>query len=158
MKRFDVAEQKSQPASNGPSATNGTKRRSTPSGSESPKDGAHSSPPPKKHKKDRSVQESDAAYAARLQAEENGRARSTRNAGVPTKRKSAAKKDKARKKKLKSKNTVGSDDDSDAADTGGEKKINRTGGFHVSDVHGRPTTMRQANMSPETNVVISASC
>jgi upstream activation factor subunit UAF30 len=87
---------------------------------------ADSPSPKKKHKKRMSVEDADAAYAARLQAEENGRARSTRGGGA--KRKPMIKKE---KKKRKSQNRVGSDDDSDAE--GSPKKgVNRNSGFHVN--------------------------
>ena len=84
----------------------------------------------RKHKASQSVEETDAAYAARLQAEENGRSsRATRGGG--TKRKSAAAKKREKKPKKKSKNRVGSDDDSDTAR--GEEKEVKTTGFHVCD-------------------------
>jgi len=87
---------------------------------------ADSPSPKKKHKKNMSVEDADAAYAARLQAEENSRARSTRGGG--TKRKPVVKKE---NKKRKSKNRVGSDDDSDAEGSP-KKEVNRNSGFHVS--------------------------
>ena len=87
---------------------------------------ADSPSPKKKHKKNMSVEDADAAYAARLQAEENSRARSTRGGGA--KRKPVVKKE---NKKRKSKNRVGSDDDSDAEGSP-KKEVNRNSGFHVS--------------------------
>ena len=86
------------------------------------------SPPPKKKKK---VMEhdSDAAYAAKLQAQENSRIRSTRGGGSkPT----PAKKKRTPKKKTAAK--VKAEDDSDLDGSGTdvkEKKVNRSGGFHV---------------------------
>jgi upstream activation factor subunit UAF30 len=108
---------------------NGSKKRSSPSDEEQASDlssVADSPPPKKKHKK--SVELSDAALAARLQAEENIRnGRATR--GV-AKRKAPVKKVKKERKK-KSKVRVGSEDDSDA-ESGEKKDVVRTGGFHVS--------------------------
>jgi upstream activation factor subunit UAF30 len=127
MQRFDVADETAKAITTPKASTNGTKRHTPPQSSDGTP--AESSPAPKRDKKHRSVEETDAAYAARLQAEENGRARSTRGGG--SKRKApSGKKDKARKK-AKSKKTVDSGDDSDTG-VGEEKKVNRTGGFHVS--------------------------
>ena len=89
------------------------------------------SPSPKKKRKAAPVDD-DAAFAARLQAEENGRARATRG-GVNKKQTSAKKKKKAPKKKTSDK--VKGEDDSDLEGSGSEaaeKKVNRNGGFHVS--------------------------
>lgn len=85
------------------------------------------SPPPKKKKK--IDHDSDAAYAAKLQAQENSRIRSTRGGGPKV---TLAKKKKAPKKKTSTK--VKAEDDSDLEGSGSEakeKKVNRTGGFHV---------------------------
>ncbi|KAL6716180.1 hypothetical protein ACLMJK_005746 [Lecanora helva] len=85
------------------------------------------SPPPKKKKKT-TEQDSDAAFAAKLQAQENSRMRSTRGGGAkptPTKKK------KTPKKKTSAK--VKAEDDSDLEGSGSDvkdKKVNRTGGFH----------------------------
>ena len=89
------------------------------------------SPSPKKKRKAAPVDD-DAAFAARLQAEENGRARATRG-GVNKKQTSVKKKKKAPKKKTSDK--VKGEDDSDLEGSGSEaaeKKVNRNGGFHVS--------------------------
>ncbi|KAF1996146.1 SWIB-domain-containing protein [Amniculicola lignicola CBS 123094] len=92
------------------------------------------SPPKKKVKvkKTKSVEEDDAAFAARLQAEENARIRSSRNTrgGNSAKKKAPVKKVKSAKKK--SSNKVKDEDDSDI-DTGSgddKKEVKRTGGFH----------------------------
>lgn len=85
------------------------------------------SPPPKKKKK--VDHDSDAAYAAKLQALENSRMRSTRGGGPKS---TPAKKKKTPKKKTSAK--VKAEDDSDLDGSGSEvkeKKINRNGGFHV---------------------------
>lgn len=85
------------------------------------------SPPPKKKKK--VDHDSDAAYAAELQAQENNRIRSTRGGGA---RATLAKKKKVAKKKTSTK--IKAEDDSDLEGSGSEvkeKKVNRTGGFHV---------------------------
>jgi upstream activation factor subunit UAF30 len=86
------------------------------------------SSPPKKKAKKRSTEDEDAAYAAKLQAELNATARSTR--GGNTKKRTAAPKKKTKKK---SENKVRDEDDSDiVSGSGGEKKeVKRTGGFHV---------------------------
>jgi len=76
--------------------------------------------PAKKKARKQDAEEDDAAYAARLQREENTRARPTR-AGAT--RKAAPVK---RKKKSAAKVKDGSD-----VDTNGEP-VKRTGGFHVS--------------------------
>jgi upstream activation factor subunit UAF30 len=110
---------------------NGSKKRSSPSDDEPDTELStlESSPPPKKkHKK--SVELSDAALAAKLQAEENVRtSRATR--GGSTKRKTPVKKVKKERKK-KSRARVGSDDDSDAESGDKKEPKPRTGGFHVS--------------------------
>jgi upstream activation factor subunit UAF30 len=95
-------------------------------GSEEASDLSGASPPPKKRKPDADV-DADAEFAAKLQAEENLRARPTRGGSnrraAPTKKKSKAKTSKR----------VKAEDDSDiesGSDT--KKEVNRTGGFHVS--------------------------
>lgn len=83
--------------------------------------------PPKKKK--RIDHDSDAAYAAKLQAQENSRIRSTRGGGPKA---TPAKKKKTPKKKTSAK--VRAEDDSDIEGSGSEtkeRKVNRTGGFHV---------------------------
>ncbi|KAL2852526.1 SWIB-domain-containing protein [Aspergillus pseudoustus] len=92
-----------------------------------PSDGrsSQSPAPPKKQKPDHDI-DADALYAAKLQAEENMRARTTRGAGsrkaVPVKKK---------KTTSKTAKKVRAEDDSDirsGSDSG--KKVNRSGGFH----------------------------
>lgn len=93
--------------------------------SEEPSDPSAASPPPKKFKSDADV-DADALFAAKLQAEENLRARPTR--GGNTRRSAPAKK----KGKAKTSKRVKAEDDSDVesgSDT--KKEVNRTGGFHV---------------------------
>lgn len=93
--------------------------------SEEASEPASMSPPPKKHKPDTDV-DADALYAAKLQAEENLRARPTR--GGNTRRAPATKK----KNKAKTSKRVKAEDDSDVesgSDT--KKEVKRTGGFHV---------------------------
>jgi upstream activation factor subunit UAF30 len=128
------------PTSKPPNGT--SKKRSSPSDEASVSDAENddesqlssleASPPPKKKQKaSRSTEDSDAAFAARLQAEENMRtSRATRGAATG-KRKAAPGKKAKKEKKKKSKARVGSDEDSDVE--GGEKKeVKRNGGFHVS--------------------------
>ena len=82
---------------------------------------------PKKHKKTASNVDADAIYAAKLQAEENKRVRSTRGGNT---RKAAPVKKKA---KTKTSKKVKAEDDSEL-ESGSEttkKEVNRSGGFHV---------------------------
>ena len=80
------------------------------------------STPPKKRK---SVIDDDAAFAARLQAEENSRARPTRGGNV--------RKVTTAKKKRKTATRVSTNDDSDVSgsETGSKRKVNRSHPFHV---------------------------
>ena len=84
------------------------------------------SPAPKK-KKRKVDYDSDAAFAAKLQAQENGRIRSTRGGGP----KAPAVKKKKTPKKTSSKVKAEDDSDLDGSDGAKEKKVNRSGGFHV---------------------------
>lgn len=86
---------------------------------------ASASPPVKKHKADTDT-DADAVFAAKLQAEENSRARPTR--GGNTRRAAPVKK----KSKAKTSKRVRAEDDSDIG-SGEEpkKEINRNTGFHV---------------------------
>lgn len=88
------------------------------------------SPPKKKRKADSTV-DADAAYAAKLQAEENLRARPTRGGST---RKAAPVKKKKSTAKSKTAKKVKAEDDSDVekSEVSGKKEVNRTGGFHVS--------------------------
>jgi upstream activation factor subunit UAF30 len=82
-------------------------------------------PPPKK-KQRKNSEIDDAAFAAKLQAEENSRARPTRGGAM---RKAAPVKKKAPKKKTAAR-VKGSDDSEVESGSGAEKKVNRSGGFH----------------------------
>ena len=88
------------------------------------------SPPPKKRKPEVNADvDADALFAAKLQAEENMRARPTR--GSNTRRAAPVKK----RSKAKTSKRVKAEDDSDiesGSDT--KKEVNRSGGFHVSDL------------------------
>jgi upstream activation factor subunit UAF30 len=113
-----------------------SKKRSP--GDESELSNLENTPPQKKHKKQRSAEDEDAALAAKLQAEYNAasRARSTR--GGSTKKRAPAPKKKVKKK---SANTVKDEDDSELGSGSGadKKEVKRTGGFHVCPsccVHG----------------------
>lgn len=89
-------------------------------------------PPPKKKRKVEHFVDADAAFAAKLQAEENSRARSTRGGAN---RKNITIKKKKRSPKKKTSDKIKAEDDSDLQDSGSEvteKKVNRSGGFHVS--------------------------
>lgn len=147
MKRFDKRmEEQSKPVTNGhiepapstipkavsssapvprPSSAKPAVKRKAPSDVDDDLSDVADTPPLKKKKK--VPMESDAALAARLQAEENSRARPTRGGSS---RKAATVKKKTPKKKSASK--VKSADDSDIdSGSGGEKKVNRSGAFHV---------------------------
>lgn len=148
MARFDkfMAEQSTQPQTNGHTADVQTVATASPEATQS-----HTSPtprsaskgvsveaeessevvdtaPPKKKRK-RSPLDEDAVFAARLQAEENSRARPTRGGGV-TKKVVPAKKKKTPKKKTADR--VDAADDSELDSESAEKKVNRSGGFHVN--------------------------
>lgn len=73
--------------------------------------------------------DADAVFAAKLQAEENKRARPTRGSAT---RKTAPTKKKSKSKTAKK---ARAEDDSDldsGSETGRKKEVNRSGGFHVS--------------------------
>ena len=94
-------------------------------------------PSPKKKRKVEHYVDDDAAFAAKLQAEENCRARPTRNGAN---RKTIPIKKKKRTPKKKTSEKIKAEDDSDLQDSGSdgaEKKVNRSGGFHV----GNPTML-----------------
>ncbi|KAI9874595.1 MAG: hypothetical protein M1830_009579 [Pleopsidium flavum] len=85
--------------------------------------------PPKKKRKAEPLDD-DALFAARLQAEENSRARPTRGG---TSRKGAIVKKKRSPVKKKTAKKIKSEDDSDIEGSGSEvedRKVNRSGGFH----------------------------
>jgi len=103
-------------------------------------------PTKKKAKKSKPVAEADdAAFAARLQAEENARTRPTR--GGNAKRRVAVPKKKAEKKtKTKSSTRVKDEDDSDVnTNSDADKKSqSRKGGFHVGRSRTNPTACSQS--------------
>ena len=87
--------------------------------------------PPKKKRKAEPLDE-DALFAARLQAEENSRAKTTRGG---TNRKCAIVKKKRSPVKKKTAKKIKSEDDSGLEGSGSDvedKEVNRSGGFHVS--------------------------
>jgi len=96
--------------------------------------------PPKKKRKAEPLDD-DALFAARLQAEENSRARPTRGG---TSRKGAIVKKKRSSVKKKTAKKIKSEDDSDIEGSGSEvedRKVNRSGGFHVrpnAQLHNAP--------------------
>jgi upstream activation factor subunit UAF30 len=102
--------------------------------------------PPKKKRKEPSV-DADAAFAARLQAEEDKRARPTRGGGT---RKAAPVKKKTPKKKTAAR--IRGSDDSAADDSQTEKKTKNTG-FNVSirssrGHHELTASQKPMNLSP----------
>ncbi|KKZ65078.1 hypothetical protein EMCG_01318 [[Emmonsia] crescens] len=147
MQRFDIFAEQSEkqaeptPAVNGHSSnshlaaptvepispalsTSPQKRSAEPEGVS---DSGDKSPPKKKRKSD--LVDADAIFAAKLQAEENLRARPTRGANsrktAPVKKKKSVAKSKTSKK-------VKAEDDSelDEPDSESKKEVTRTGGFH----------------------------
>ena len=142
MTRFDkiserrnasTAEEAPAPITNGTSAVNGTSKKSPASDSPSSRKRESSAmddlseedaPSPRKKVK-KAGKTDDAVLAARLQAEENSRARPTRG-GANTSKKVV------RHKKKKSSTRVRASDDSDIGSGGeGAKEVKRTGAFHV---------------------------
>ena len=97
-------------------------------------DNAAPSPAKKPRKTTKSTEDDDAAFAARLQAQENSLARSTRGNGSTKRRNVVSKAASKKSKKTKSARKIKDEDDSDAeTGSGAEKKeVKRTGGFHVS--------------------------
>lgn len=118
------AKKESRSASPGASPT----KRSNPS-DESDLSDVVDTPKPKKKRVKTGGENDDAAFAARLQAEENSKARPTR--GGPTKKRAPAKKEKGSAKKKKSATKVKGDDDSDVMSGSEAEKKERKGGFHV---------------------------
>jgi hypothetical protein len=113
-----------------PSATTSSPSPSTPSASvaksEPDSDSEEISPPKKKRKANKEVD--DAKLAAMLQAQENSRARSTRGGGSKKVNKVAKK---PRKKREKSAKKIKADDDSEVElGSDGEVKQKEKGGFH----------------------------
>ncbi|MCJ1317422.1 hypothetical protein MMC15_002746 [Xylographa vitiligo] len=86
--------------------------------------------PPKKKRKVEPAMDADAMFAAKLQAEENSRARPTR--GGANRKSVVVKKKKKKIPKKKTSDKVKAEDDSDldSSVSGNEKKVNRSGGFH----------------------------
>jgi upstream activation factor subunit UAF30 len=117
------------PLTNG--TTHGKDKKRSPDGDSVLSD-VEDTPPKKKQKKHRSIEDDDAAFAAKLQAEENLRSRARSTRGGNTKKKAPLPKKK--KEKKKSANRVKDEDDSDlGSGSGVEKKSpNQKSGFHVS--------------------------
>jgi hypothetical protein len=185
MERFDEASKDTPEASTSPSATNGhskTEVSDEDSQNSSPKrelgesDG-DTSPPKKKAKREK--QDDDAKLAAKLQAQENSRTRSTRGAG--TKRGAAVKKSTPKKKKSSAKVKATDDSDVELNSDGEPKEVVRKGGFHVSpdtaciivwltdfkqkqyhlstalaDLVGEPTVSLAALLSPHFHLTVSS--
>lgn len=117
-KASDVSNPTAAPAS--PTSSTSQKRQAD---SEDPSENGNKTPPKKKRKADI---DADALYAAKLQAEENMRARPTRAGST---RKAAP----IKKKKSKTSKKVKAEDDSDVesgSEAGTKKEVNRSGGFH----------------------------
>ena len=130
-------------AANGAASTSATPDPKRSPGSESAlSELEDAAPPKKKAKKSKTTEDEDAAFARKLQAEENARSgRATR--GGNTRKKAPLPKKKATKKK--SSNRVKDEDDSDIASGSDKEKKSpsRKGGFHVrppSFTHNNPLT------------------
>ena len=111
----------------------GMKRPSQSDNEEEDEDAEGSSepaPPSPPKKKRKAEVDEDAIMAARLQAEENSRARPTR--GGSARKPPAVKKKKTPKKKTATKVHADDDSDLDGEGSAGERKVNRNTGFHVS--------------------------
>lgn len=93
--------------------------------SDEPEENGSNTPPSKKRKPDHDI-DADALFAAKLQAEENKRARPTRSS---TMRKTAPVRKKAKPKTSKK---VDDSDLESGSEAGAKKEVNRSGGFHVS--------------------------
>jgi upstream activation factor subunit UAF30 len=145
MERFDKISKPTTPTSSDDALTNttsqvngqtkqelknGTKRSATPSSSGAPTPESDESVDPSPPKKKRKQPDSDAKLAAKLQAEENSRARPSR-AGV-TKRNVVIRKKATPKKKSSAKVKTEDDSDLDQNSDGEKKDVVRKGGFHVS--------------------------
>ncbi|MCJ1243834.1 hypothetical protein MMC30_001031 [Trapelia coarctata] len=122
----EEVQQTSQPVSLGP-----RKRKSaSPSGADDSELSNVPTTPPKKKRKAEPALDDDAAFAAKLQAEENSRARPTRGGAN---RKSMVIKKKKKTPKKKTSDRVKAEDDSDLDGSGSgaeDKTVNRSGGFH----------------------------
>ena len=113
---------------------------------------------PKAKKKRIKDADSDAAYAAKLQAMENARGRATRGGGPK-----ATKAIKKKTPKKKSSGRVKAEDDSDIEGSGSEakeRKVNRNTGFHVSMIHcsSRPqtdSTQKELTLSPSLSALLN---
>ncbi|KAL1980415.1 hypothetical protein VTN96DRAFT_4173 [Rasamsonia emersonii] len=91
--------------------------------SDEPEENGSNTPPSKKRKPDHDI-DADALFAAKLQAEENKRARPTRSS---TMRKTAPVRKKAKPKTSKK---VDDSDLESGSEAGAKKEVNRSGGFH----------------------------
>ncbi|GAD93942.1 SWIB/MDM2 domain protein [Paecilomyces variotii No. 5] len=143
MERFDIFAQKNgvgetsenAEATNGHEASDSSNAAAAPASptsstsqkrqadSDDPSENGSKTPPKKKRKAD---VDADALYAAKLQAEENMRARPIRAGST---RKAAP----VKKKKSKTSKKVKAEDDSDVesgSEAGAKKEVNRSGGFH----------------------------
>lgn len=152
-----------QPTTNGHSADDSTATKSGPEPASSPAetpskreveddiDVGDASPPKKKRKPDHV--DADAAFAARLQAQENLLARPTR--GGNTRKAAPIKKKKKSPSKVKTAKKVRASDDSDLSGSDvAERAVNRNTGFHVSvssisHFHHQLTLSRNHSHSPQ---------
>lgn len=125
----DIKPDPSEAAPSSPiSAASSSKKRKSPGFEPSDLGKSPISAPAKKKVK---VLDADAAFAAKLQAEENSRARPTRN-GV-TRKAAPTKKKKTPKKKTAARINASDDSELELSDgaVGAKKEVNRNSGFHV---------------------------
>lgn len=146
MERFDIFAQKkglgsapsdqAAPSANGhdgaadgqttdPSPQSSSSPQKRQADSDEPEENGSNTPPSKKRKPDHDI-DADALLAAKLQAEENKRARPTRNSAT---RKTAPVRKRAKPKTSKK---VDDSDLESGSEAGAKKEVNRSGGFHVS--------------------------
>lgn len=121
MERFTAAESKQDTGAK----QNGDEDHSSPL---STGDSSVDAPRPKP-KAEQASGDDDAAFAARLQAEENARGRTTR--GTASGKRTTPKKAVKKKAKSVSKVKVTDDSDLESTNSGGAKIVNRSGAFHV---------------------------
>ncbi|KAL1956136.1 hypothetical protein VTO42DRAFT_7571 [Malbranchea cinnamomea] len=139
MQRFDIFAERQEIGAASSTNANGNANASSVDSSSSPQpqkrdaddhnsETIDQSPPAKKQKSNNDTVDLDAILAAKLQAEENLRARPTRGAAA---RKAAPVQKKKAPSKAKGSKKISPKDDSDLDHSGSEpKKVNRSGGFH----------------------------
>ncbi|MCJ1377362.1 hypothetical protein MMC17_000457 [Xylographa soralifera] len=129
--KSEPSETPKEASSNAPKTIKKRKSESEDPADESELSNVPVTPLPKKKRKIEPAMDADAMFAAKLQAEENSRARPTR--GGANRKSVVVKKKKKKTPKKKTSDKVKAEDDSDLDSSGSgneEKKVNRSGGFH----------------------------